>query len=77
MTGPVGQPSTDIQAGDKVKRPDADEIGEVVEVLPFYGGFEGSPPALLLKVAVVKWAESRQRTVVRVDDLIKLTGDPE
>ena len=73
MTEASEQPGTDIRAGDKVRRRDAEEEGDVIEVLPFYGGFQDGAYTVLLEVAVVKWTETRQRAVVRVDDLIKLS----
>lgn len=73
MTEPSGQPGADIRAGDKVRRRDTGEEGDVTDVLPFYGGFQGGPDTVLLVVAVVKWTGTRQRTVMRVDDLDKLS----
>jgi hypothetical protein len=72
MTQP-DQAGTDIKAGDKVRRRDTEEKGDVTEILPVYGGFEGGSYAVLLVAAMVRWHETRQRTLVRVDDLIKLT----
>lgn len=72
MTEQSEQPGDEIRAGDKVRRRDTEEEGDVTDVLPFYGGFQGGPDRVLLVVAVVKWKGTRQRTVVRVDDLIKL-----
>jgi hypothetical protein len=72
MTEPSDQPGTDIRAGDKMRRRDTEEEGDVIDVLPFYGGFQGGSYTVLLVVAVVKWTGTRQRSVMRVDDLIKL-----
>ncbi len=66
---------SEIRAGDRVRRRDSEDEGDVAEVLPFYGGFEGGPDTLLLTVAVVRWTGTRQRTVVRVEDLDKLAED--
>ena len=60
-----------IRAGDRVRHRDTGDEGDVVEVLPFYGGFEGGPDRVMLKVAVVRWTGAGRRTVVRVDDLDK------
>jgi hypothetical protein len=73
MTEPSDQPGADIRAGDKVRQRDTEEEGDVIDVLPFYGGFQDGAYTVLLVVAVVKWTGTRQRTVVRVDDLIKLS----
>jgi hypothetical protein len=73
MTGKSEQPGDEIRAGDKVQRRDTGEEGNVIDVLPFYGGFQGEPDTLLLIVAVVRWKSTRQKTVVRADDLINLT----
>jgi hypothetical protein len=66
------EPTSEIRAGDKVRRRDTEEEGDVIEVLPFYGGFQDGPYRVLLVVAVVRWKGTRQRTVMRADDLIKL-----
>jgi hypothetical protein len=69
------EPGSDIRAGDKVRRRDApaDEVGDVIEVLPFYGSFGSGPDTLLFVVAVVRWKATRQKAVVRVGDLVKLS----
>ena len=69
------QPGSEIRVGDTVMRRDAgtDEQGEVAELLPVYGGFQGGPDSVLLTAAWVRWKGTRQRTLVRVDDLIKVS----
>lgn len=64
---------SEIRPGDKVRHRGTGEEGDVTDVLPFYGGFQGGPETLLLTLAVVRWTGTRQRTVVRVEDLDKLT----
>jgi hypothetical protein len=76
MTEPSQQPGDEIRRGDKVRWRDTskdEDQGDVAEVLPFYGGFQGGPDRVLLTVAVVTWKTGGRRTVVRVDDLIKVT----
>jgi hypothetical protein len=72
MTEP-SEPGSEIRAGDKVRQRDTEEEGDVIDVLPFYGGFQGGEYRVLLVAAVVRWKGARQRTVMRVDDLIKLS----
>jgi hypothetical protein len=71
MTSMSEQLGDEIRAGDKVRQRDTEEEGDVIDVLPFYGGFQDGQYTVLL-VVVVKWKGTRQRTVMRVDDLIKL-----
>jgi hypothetical protein len=59
--------------GDKVRRRDSEEEGNVIEMLPFYGGFGDSPVTVLLVVAVVRWRATGRKVVVRLDDLVKVT----
>jgi hypothetical protein len=73
MTEAGQQPSDEIRAGDKVRRRDTSKEGDVTDVLPFYGGFQGGPETVLLTVTVVRWKDTRQRTVMCTDDLIKLS----
>ena len=69
------QPGSDIRAGDKVRQRDTEEEGDVIEVLPFCGGFADGQYRALLVMAVVKWKGTRQRSVMRVDDLTKTEPD--
>jgi hypothetical protein len=72
MTSMSEQPGDEIRAGDKVRQRNAEEEGVVIDVLPFYGGFADGQYQVLLVAAVVKWKGTRQKTVMRTDDLIKL-----
>ena len=72
MTEAGQQPSDEIRVGDKVRRRDTSKEGDVTDVLPFYGGFQDGRYQVLLVAAVVRWKDTRQRTVMRTDDLMKL-----
>jgi hypothetical protein len=72
MTSMSEQPGDEIRAGDKVRQRDTEEEGDVIDVRPFYGGFADGQYTVLLVAAVVKWKGTRQSTVMRTDDLIKL-----
>jgi hypothetical protein len=63
----------ELARGDKVRRRDSEEEGNVIEVLPFYGGFGDGPVTVLFAVAVVRWRATGKKAVVRLDDLAKVT----
>jgi hypothetical protein len=62
----------EFATGDLVSLPGTGEEGDVIDVLPFHGGLEGSMDRALFVVAVVRWKRTGKKTVVRAADLIKL-----
>jgi hypothetical protein len=69
MTDATGH---DLARGDRVRQRHREEEGNVIEVLPFYGGFGDGPVTVLFVVAVVRWRATGKKAVVRLDDLVKM-----